>query len=178
MAWAAALCLVGACSEPQETPPARTVQAAPTSAPTFADGGSATATPQTLTIDVTAQDYRWHLAYPGPDGVLGSSDDVLAQRDIHVPSHTHVVLRLHSRDFVYKLRLPHVPTSEIAVPDQEFAIEFESGPPGHHELRGDQFCGFSHPELIGTLHVESPEEFSRWMSDADATTERTGTTGR
>ena len=121
-----------------------------------------------ITIDVTADDYRWHLAYAGPDGELGTPDDVRAMRDVHVPEGTQTVLRLHSRDFVYKLRLPHLGMAEIAVPEQEFTLAFDSGPPGEHELRGDQFCGFTHPELIGTLHVLTEDAFHGWLAEQAA----------
>jgi heme/copper-type cytochrome/quinol oxidase subunit 2 len=129
------------------------------------------ALPAVLTVEVTGDDYQWYLRYPGPDGELGTADDVGAMRDVHLPAHTTSVLRLHSRDFVYKLRLPHLGIAEIAVPEQEFTLEFDSGPPGTHELRGDQFCGFSHPDLIGTLHVDAPEDFADWMADLPPWTE-------
>jgi len=162
IACALSLCFMAACADsPEDGRAAVAIEVPPV--------------PRSMTIDVTAEDYRWHITYAGSDGVLGTADDARAMRDIHVPAHTQTVLRLHSRDFVYKLRLPHVRAAEIAVPEQEFTLEFYSGAPGEHELRGDQFCGFSHPDLIGTLHVQPHDEFAQWLSSAGASSRQART---
>jgi len=158
--------LAAACAPEPAEPPAAT--------PAPASAASPPVVPDRLSVDVTGDDYRWHLRYPGPDGVLGTSDDRAAMRDVHVPANTPVVLVLHSRDFVYKLRLPHLGIAEIAVPEQEFTLAFDSGPPGSHEIRGDQFCGFSHPDLIGTLHVDPPDVFVEWLAGLETATDVPG----
>lgn len=152
----ASLVLTVGCSRASDAPPDE--GAAPTPAI------PAPVIPETLEVSVTGDDYRWHLRYPGADGVLGTSDDLAAMRDVRVPANAHVVLHLHSRDYVYMLRLPHYGLAEIAVPRQEFSLELDSGPPGAHELRGDQFCGFTHPQLIGTLHVDTDADFAAWLA--------------
>ena len=117
-----------------------------------------------LIVLVTGSKYRWHLRYPGPDGELGTPDDPRAERNLHVPADCRVRLELRSEDYLYGLRLPHLEMEEIAVPDLEFALEFESGLPATYELRGHQFCGFTHPRLLGHLVVESQEGFAAWLA--------------
>lgn len=127
------------------------------------------ATGETLTIEVVGRGFEWYVRHPGPDLELGTADDVLAMRDVHLPAGTRAQLRLKSDDYLYSLSVPHAGQREIAVPDLEFALELQAQELGTFELKGQQMCGFAHPRLIGKLVVQSPEEYSRWLREADAT---------
>ena len=161
------MCALGACgpdapavrapAEPHTAEPHTAATPAPTDGASAPAAGAAAGDPPLsgpLVIDVTGHDYNWMLRYPGEDGVQGTDDDVHAVRHLHLPEGVRTVVRLHSDDFLYIFRLPHLELSEIAVPDLEFSLEFDSGPPGRHELRGDQMCGFAHASLLGLLIVE------------------------
>src|SRR5262245_11911066 len=41
--------------------------------------------PSDFTVSVTAKQFNWEIAYPGPDGKLGTDDDVTMDNDLHVP---------------------------------------------------------------------------------------------
>ena len=43
-------------------------------------------------------------------------------------------------------------------------LDFESGKPARDELLGSQMCGYTHPELLGDVEIQSPAEFGRWMA--------------
>ena len=43
---------------------------------------------------VTAKQFNWEITYPGPDGQLGTADDVTVENDFHVP--VNKVVRLDS----------------------------------------------------------------------------------
>ncbi len=116
---------------------------------------AAYAVPEVLEIQVTGHAFRWQVRYPGRDGKLGTADDLTGERDIHVPRNTRVRLHLRSADYVYSLALPHLGLKEIAVPDLAYELEFAGGAGGTYELRGDQLCGYTHPDLIGKLIVAS-----------------------
>lgn len=112
-------------------------------------------------VEITGQDFEWHVRYPGPDGRLGTQDDLFGWQDLHVPLGARTRIHLRSRDYIYNLALPHLGLKEVAVPDLEFSLEFEARLAGDFELRGDQMCGWTHPKLLGTLHVESGEAVAR-----------------
>lgn len=118
--------------------------------------------PSPYVIEVTGSDFRWDLRYPGDDGRLHTGDDLCAERHIHVPANSRIRLELRSEDYLYQLGFPGLGLKEIAVPDLEFSMEFESGDPGTHELLGGQFCGYTHPDLKGELVVLPPAEFREW----------------
>lgn len=122
--------------------------------------------PDVLEVEITGDDFNWHVRYPGADGKLGTDDDVSAMRDLHVPVNTRTRLHLRSRDYIYNLALPDLSLKEIAVPNLEFFLEFETGAPRTVELRGDQMCGWTHPQLLGKLFIESTDEFWNAMETA------------
>jgi heme/copper-type cytochrome/quinol oxidase subunit 2 len=116
-------------------------------------------------IEITGNEKRWFVRYPGPDGVLFTGDDVHDRRNVHVPSATSVTLILKSRDFVYTLSLPRSEQKQIAVPTLEFSLDCFEQTAGRFPLIGDQLCGDEHPELVGELIVEPRDRFCRWIDD-------------
>jgi len=117
----------------------------------------------TLTVLVTGHEFQWHIRYPGPDGRLETNDDIHAPRHLHLPANVQVKLMLASKDYVYSLGLPHLQLKEIAVPDLSFSMEFDTDDVGVFDLLGDQMCGYTHPDLVATLTVESPSDFNAWL---------------
>ncbi len=43
---------------------------------------------------MTAKQFNWEIAYPGPDGKFGTEDDMTMDNEVHVPSGKPVVLHL------------------------------------------------------------------------------------
>src|ERR1044071_5770076 len=43
-------------------------------------------------VGVTAKQFNWEISYPGPDGKLGTDDDVKFDNDLHVPVHKPIRL--------------------------------------------------------------------------------------
>ena len=124
-----------------------------------------------LVIEVTGDDYYWHLRYPGPDGVLHTLDDVAAVSDLHVPAGEAVEVRLTSADFLYLFALPELGLSQVAVPDLWFSLSLQPDSERTYRLEGDQMCGFSHDSLLGTLYAHSRRDFEDWMRRAQAENE-------
>lgn len=118
-----------------------------------------------LRIEITGHEFQWHVRYPGPDGELGTADDLLDRRHVRVPLGRDVELVLYSRDYLYTLALPHASLKEIAVPDLTFSIRLTPDSVGSFELRGDQFCGYSHPDLMGDFVVMTESDFERWTRE-------------
>ena len=127
---------------------------------------TATTTPQPqgpFTVEITGEEFQWHIRYPGPDGQLGTSDDIHALRNMHLPVKTKTKINLTSRDYIYTLVFPNRELREIAVPDMVFSLEFESETTGTFDLIGDQFCGYAHPDLLGKLVVQTHRDFDVWL---------------
>lgn len=117
-----------------------------------------------ITVEVTGDEFNWYFRYPGADGQLGTDDDRSSVRNLYLPDNTDVTLKLKSKDYVYNLTLPDIDKKEIAVPELDFTMAFTTGEQGTWELKGDQFCGFSHETLIGKVFIrdQSAGNYYSW----------------
>lgn len=117
-----------------------------------------------ITVEVTGDEYNWYFRYPGEDGLLGTEDDRFSIQNLYLPDNSDVTLNLKSKDYVYNLAIPSIGEKEIAVPDLDFNLRFDTSNETTWALRGDQFCGFSHETLIGKVFVrdQSDDKFYNW----------------
>ncbi len=118
--------------------------------------------PQQLNIEVTGSDFEWHVRYAGPDETFQTPDDYVSRRNITLMTGIPTTIFLKSNDYVYSFALPHLGLKEIAVPDLDFSLDFCPETLGEFTLKGDQLCGYQHPNLIGKVNVVAPREFLKW----------------
>ena len=111
-----------------------------------------------IVIEVTGDEFNWYFRYPGPDGVLGTSDDQHSVQNVFLPDNSRVNLKLKSNDYVYSFALPELGLVEIAVPGLSFELLFTTGDEQTLQLMGDQFCGFAHETLIGKAYVRNQDD--------------------
>ena len=151
-------------NQPADDPP---LPPSASGAPDAAPSTLSAATLRPLHIEITGRDYQWLVHYPGADGKLGTPDDRYTRRHVNLPANVPARIDLKSDDYLYTLALPRWDKKEIAVPDMTFSIHLQADETGTYELRGDQMCGYAHPQLLGRLVVQSPEEFIAWMNRQD-----------
>ncbi|MEM7314378.1 MAG: right-handed parallel beta-helix repeat-containing protein, partial [Planctomycetota bacterium] len=118
-----------------------------------------------LTVDIRGEDFSWSITYSGD--VIGELKDITVRRHLYVPVGTRVLLKLQSKDYLYQLALPEQSVREIAVPGMTHQCSFTADQVGVYPLVGDQFCGYSHPDLIGKLIVKDQSEFKEWLTNQD-----------
>ena len=111
-----------------------------------------------IVVEVTGDDFNWYFRYPGPDGVLGTSDDRHSMQDLFLPDNSKVDLKLNSNDYVYLFSLPELGMREIAVPGLSFELQFTTQEEQVLDLMGDQMCGFAHESLIGKVYVRNQDD--------------------
>jgi len=115
-------------------------------------------------VGVTAKQFNWEIAYPGPDGKVGTDDDVKFDNDLHVPVNKVVRVQLASRDVIHSFFLPNLRLKQDAVPGRTILVWFEATKPGKYELPCAELCGFGHSGMKGWLYVHTPEEYQQWAS--------------
>lgn len=117
-----------------------------------------------ITIGVTGDNFNWKFRYPGLDTVLGTDDDYYSTQNLFLPEHSEVTLKIESQDFLYSFALPEKDLRQIAVPGLTYELNFSSGPATELQLLGDQFCGFSHETLKGSVYVLNQDgAFYSWV---------------
>ena len=65
--------------------------------------------PSDYIVQITAKQFNWEIAYPGPDGKLGTDDDVTMDNDLHVPVNKTIRIALKSQDVIHSFFVPAVP---------------------------------------------------------------------
>lgn len=116
-----------------------------------------------LIVEATGDNFNWHFRYPGDDGVLGNEDDQHSKQHLYLPINTQVTVKLKSNDYLYSFALPELQLKQIAVPDLEFELHFETGAASTLQLLGDQFCGYAHKTLVGEVRIKNQrDDFYSW----------------
>jgi len=118
-----------------------------------------------LEIRITGDDHRWFVMYPGPDGLLGSADDLGSRRDVVIPIGHDVTLHLDSIDYIYTFAVPQLALKQMASPGLDFALQFSTDQLGTFALNGGQMCGLPIVgELNGTFTVTNGTDFNKAMA--------------
>ncbi len=112
---------------------------------------------------VTAKQFNWEITYPGPDGKLGTKDDVTVENDFHVPVNKVVRIELTSKDVIHSFFVPWIRLKQDAVPGRIIHVWFDAIKKGEYEIPCAELCGFGHSGMKGTLYVQSEEDFQHWL---------------
>jgi cytochrome c oxidase subunit 2 len=115
------------------------------------------------TVEVTARQFEWRLRYPGPDGVIGTLDDIHHVNDLHVPVGEEVIVELKSMDVLHSFFLPELRVKQDAVPGMNIPVWFKALKPGQYDLVCAELCGWGHYKMKGRLTVQSREDFDAWL---------------
>src|SRR4051812_39740696 len=59
-----------------------------------------------MTVLVNAKQFEWNVVYPGPDGILGTGDDLTARNRLDVPVDRPVNVKLRSDDVIHDFFVP------------------------------------------------------------------------
>ncbi len=115
---------------------------------------------------VAAKQFNWEITYPGPDGQLGTADDVTVENDFHVPVNKVVRVDLTSKDVIHSFYVPNMRLRQDAVPGRVIHLWFQATEVGKYDIPCSQLCGFGHSGMLGTLYVQSQEDYDKWLKDA------------
>jgi cytochrome c oxidase subunit 2 len=116
-------------------------------------------------LDVTAKQFEWLVAYPGPDAQLGTADDFTVNSELHVPTGKDIRLTLRSQDVLHSFFLPNVRLKQDAVPGRSIDVWFNVTKPGTYELACAELCGFGHYTMRGQFIVHTPDDYERWVRE-------------
>lgn len=116
-------------------------------------------------VKVTAKQFNWEISYPGPDGKLGTDDDVKFDNDLHVPVNKPIRLLISSNDVIHSFFIPNMRFKQDAVPGRVITAWFQATKTGKYELPCAELCGFGHSGMKGWLYVYTPEEYKKWADE-------------
>jgi cytochrome c oxidase subunit 2 len=114
---------------------------------------------------VASKQFNWEITYPGPDGKLGTKDDVTVENEFHVPVNTVVRFDLTSKDVIHSFFVPALRLKQDSVPGRVIKVWFEAREVGTWEIPCAELCGFGHSGMKGSLVVDTPEAYAKWIKD-------------
>ncbi len=121
--------------------------------------------PGQVFFNVTAKQFNWEITYPGPDGKLGTKDDVTVENEMHVPVNQVVRIDLTSKDVIHSFFVPNMRLKQDAVPGRIIHVWFEATEVGTYEIPCAELCGFGHSGMLGHLTVQSEADFQKYLKD-------------
>lgn len=121
-------------------------------------------------IEARGSHFEWSFRYAGRDGILNTYDDLLVDKELHLPVGVDVELKLESDDFIYILYNPERGLKQIAVPELTYSLKFRTTKTETFDLRTDPLCGWRplHDDLMGRVIIQSTKEFDEWFDNSIA----------
>jgi cytochrome c oxidase subunit 2 len=116
-------------------------------------------------VRVTAKQFTWLVAYPGPDGRFDTDDDRTFMDELHVPAGKPVQLSLQSEDVIHSFFLPNLRLKQDVLPGRTIFAWLDAGKPGRYELPCAELCGFGHSGMKGWLFVHEAGDYERWVKE-------------
>jgi cytochrome c oxidase subunit 2 len=121
---------------------------------------------ESLVISLEAEQFEWYPTYPGPDGQLGTDDDIESPINIiHVPVNQKVIINLSSRDVLHSFFVPALRVKQDAVPGRPISLWFEATQTGEYEIACAELCGLGHYRMRAFLTVEDEATFQAWLAE-------------
>jgi cytochrome c oxidase subunit 2 len=122
---------------------------------------------------VTGRQFQWLIRYPGPDGRIGTADDLRAVNELHLVKDEPVVIELESQDVLHSFFVPQIRLKQDAVPGLTIPVWFDVDKAGQYELVCAELCGWGHNTMLARLIVhETRDDFERWQGSARAAQEQ------
>jgi cytochrome c oxidase subunit 2 len=113
--------------------------------------------------EVTARQFQWKMRYPGPDGEIGTGDDLHTVNDLHFVKDEPTIIHLKSEDVLHSFFLPQLRIKQDAVPGMTIPVLFDANKAGRYELLCAELCGWGHYKMRAQVVVhESRGEFDEW----------------
>lgn len=114
-------------------------------------------------LHVVGSQFNWTVYHAGPDGRIGTADDLKLENEMHVPVGEVVRVSLASKDVIHSFFVPELRLKQDVVPGRTIDVWFQATRPGRFECPCAELCGFGHSGMRGYLYVHTPEEYAAWV---------------
>ena len=119
-------------------------------------------------LAIEAKQFEWRVTYPGPDGTLGTDDDVMKKDELHLVVNRDYVIDLTSRDVVHSFFIPAFRVKQDAVPGMHIYLWVRPTRAGTYELACSELCGIGHYRMRAVVVVHTPQGYAAWLASQGA----------
>ena len=82
---------------------------------------------------------------------------------LHVPVGQAVAVQLSSEDVIHSFYVPAFRMKQDVIPGKTVTAWFKATREGEYPFYCSEFCGTKHSAMIGTIVVQTPEAYGRWL---------------
>ena len=125
--------------------------------------------PAEQTVRIISQQWAWTFIHPGPDGELGTPDDITTIDELHVEAGTLYHFQLESRDVLHSFSVPVFRLKQDAVPGRRITGWFEPTETGTFDIQCAEICGIGHGVMSARIVIETPEQHAAWLAGSKPT---------
>jgi cytochrome c oxidase subunit 2 len=119
--------------------------------------------PADARVRIVAQQWAWVFVHPGPDGTLGTEDDITTVDELHIEADRVYHFDLVSTDVLHSFSVPAFRLKQDAVPGRTIRGWFKPTMRGRFDIQCAEICGIGHALMPAQLVIESREEHQAWM---------------
>lgn len=121
--------------------------------------------PQTdETVRIVAQQWAWSFQHAGPDGELGTDDDIKTVDELHVELGKTYQFELEARDVMHDFSVPVWRLKQDAIPGRIIRGWFQPTVPGEFDIQCAEMCGIGHGIMSARVMVHTPAEHEAWLA--------------
>lgn len=141
-----------------------------------------------LEVRIVAEQFAWNVHYPGADHIFGKTDikfvsssnplgidvtdphakdDITTLNQLYLQVNRPVIVRLSSKDVIHSFGLPYMRVKQDAIPGMQVPVHFtpvKTSGEEIWEIACAQLCGLGHYRMRGQYHVQTKEDFDKWMA--------------
>jgi cytochrome c oxidase subunit 2 len=85
--------------------------------------------------------------------------------ELHLPLGKPVVLTLTSEDVIHDFAVPAFRTKIDVIPGRYVRTWYLPTKVGRYHIFCDQYCGTSHADMVGTVHVLERDKYEQWLNE-------------
>jgi len=104
---------------------------------------------------VTGKQWMWKTQHPTGQREIN---------ELHVPVGQPTKLLMTSEDVIHSFYIPAFRTKADVLPGRYTSIWFNATKPGRYHLFCAEYCGAEHSRMIGSIVVQSPEDYQKWLA--------------
>jgi cytochrome c oxidase subunit 2 len=124
-----------------------------------------------LTTEVIGHQFNWEFRYPGLNGSIYSP-----KSDMHLPYGKPVKILVSSADVIHQFWVPEFRLKVSAVPGMVTQLNLTPTRAGRFDISCSEYCGANHSIMQGSLVVEAPDAFNKWLAEQKVEVAKTGGT--
>lgn len=117
------------------------------------------------TVRVIGQQWAWSFVHAGPDGELGTADDIATVDELHVKVGKNTHFKLESRDVMHDFSVPAFRLKQDAIPGRVITGWFQATKTGTFDIQCAEMCGIGHDLMPAQIVVDTEASYDKWIAE-------------